>query len=53
VSVAAQNEGTLLETDSFNVPLEPRQELENLEGTNPDTVVGPKEGTGEETSSDP
>ncbi|MCE0481192.1 hypothetical protein HAX54_038739 [Datura stramonium] len=53
ISVAAQNEGMLLETDSLNVPSEPRQELENLGGTNLETLVGPKKGTGEETSSDP
>ncbi|MCD7469009.1 hypothetical protein HAX54_007624 [Datura stramonium] len=27
------NKGTLLETDSLNVPSEPRQELENSGGT--------------------
>ncbi|MCD7455700.1 hypothetical protein HAX54_029176 [Datura stramonium] len=53
VSAAAQNEGTLLETNSLNVPSEPRQELENSGGTNPVTMVVPEEGTGEETSSDP
>ncbi|MCD7457868.1 hypothetical protein HAX54_036481 [Datura stramonium] len=53
VSAASQNEGTLLETGSLNIPSEPRQELENSRGTNPETIVGPEEGTGEETSYDP
>ncbi|MCD7463353.1 hypothetical protein HAX54_050393 [Datura stramonium] len=52
-SVAAQNEGTLLEIDFLNIPSEPRKELENSGGTNPEIMVGPEEGTGEETSSDP
>ncbi|MCD7460084.1 hypothetical protein HAX54_042817 [Datura stramonium] len=32
VSAIAQNEGTLLETGSLNVPSEPRQELKNSGG---------------------
>ncbi|MCD7470634.1 hypothetical protein HAX54_010617 [Datura stramonium] len=38
VSAPAQNEGTLLETNSSNVPSEPRQELENSGGTIPETM---------------
>ncbi|MCD9639407.1 hypothetical protein HAX54_023920 [Datura stramonium] len=53
VSAPALNEGTLLETDSSNVPSEPRQELENSGGTIPETVVSSKAGTGEGTSFDP
>ncbi|MCD9643039.1 hypothetical protein HAX54_030143 [Datura stramonium] len=53
VSATAQNEGTLLEIDSLNVPSEPRQELKNSGGTIPEIVVSSKEGTGEGTSSDP
>ncbi|MCE0481489.1 hypothetical protein HAX54_039264 [Datura stramonium] len=38
VSTPALNEGTLLETDSLNVPSEPRKELKNSGGTNYETV---------------
>ncbi|MCD7458487.1 hypothetical protein HAX54_038374 [Datura stramonium] len=53
VNATTQNEGTLVETDFLNVPSEPRQELKNSGGTNPETLVGPEEGTGEETSPNP
>ncbi|MCD7448507.1 hypothetical protein HAX54_043017 [Datura stramonium] len=52
VSAPVLDEGTLLETDSSNVPLEPRQELENSGGTILEAVVSAEEGTGEGTSSD-
>ncbi|MCD7458616.1 hypothetical protein HAX54_038663 [Datura stramonium] len=53
VSTPTLNEGTLLETDSLNVPSEPRQELKNSGGTNFEIVVSLEEGTGDGTSSDP
>ncbi|MCE5166506.1 hypothetical protein HAX54_020944 [Datura stramonium] len=53
VSALVLNEGTLLEINSLNVPSEPRQELENLGGTIPETVVSSEEGIEEGTSSDP
>ncbi|MCD9644784.1 hypothetical protein HAX54_033219 [Datura stramonium] len=53
VSAPALNEGTLLETDSSNVPSEPRQELENSGGTIPETVISLEAEIGEGTSSDP
>ncbi|MCD9640101.1 hypothetical protein HAX54_025175 [Datura stramonium] len=53
VSTPALNEGTFFKIDSMNIPSEPRQELKNSGGTNSETVVSSKEGTGEGTSSDP
>ncbi|MCD7462181.1 hypothetical protein HAX54_047944, partial [Datura stramonium] len=53
VNAPAPNEGTVLETDSVNVPSEPRQELKNLGGTIPKIVVSLVEGIEEETSLDP
>ncbi|MCD9637878.1 hypothetical protein HAX54_021419 [Datura stramonium] len=44
VRAATQNEGTLLETDSLNIPSELRQELKNSGGTNLETMVGLEEG---------
>ncbi|MCD7459533.1 hypothetical protein HAX54_041197 [Datura stramonium] len=41
VSAAAQNEGTLLKTDSLNVPSESRKELRNSGGTNSEIVGAP------------
>ncbi|MCD7465388.1 hypothetical protein HAX54_001208 [Datura stramonium] len=52
VSVTTQKEGTLLETDSLNVPSEPRQDLENSGGTNSEKMVSSEEGTGKGTSPD-
>ncbi|MCE3051447.1 hypothetical protein HAX54_049861 [Datura stramonium] len=53
VSVPILNEGTLLETDSSNVPSEPRQELKNSGGTILEAVVSAEAGIEEGTSSDP
>ncbi|MCE3052188.1 hypothetical protein HAX54_051776 [Datura stramonium] len=53
VSAPSPNEETLLETNSLNVPSEPRQELENSGGTIPEAVVSSEEEIGEGTSSDP
>ncbi|MCD7465415.1 hypothetical protein HAX54_001252 [Datura stramonium] len=50
VSALALNEGTVLETDSVNVPLEPGKELKNSGGTIPETVVSSAEGIEERTS---
>ncbi|MCD7454252.1 hypothetical protein HAX54_024135 [Datura stramonium] len=39
VSTPSLNEGMLLKIDSLNVPSEPRQKLENLGGTNSETML--------------
>ncbi|MCE3052236.1 hypothetical protein HAX54_051946, partial [Datura stramonium] len=50
VSTPALNEGTVLKTDSLNIPSKTENELKNSGGTIPETVVSSVERTEEKTS---